>query len=117
MWIERVARWRESGQSAKEFSASMGLNVWTLRKWSDRLRREASSDGPGSEKRAASQKPSRSKPPVGPLSFVEVVTQPVAGGHSAGHFEIVLPTGVIVRIPEQFDAQALDRVLAAARGS
>ena len=35
-WMDRVARWRESGQSAKEFETSMSLNVWMLRNWSVR---------------------------------------------------------------------------------
>ena len=115
--MERVARWRESGQSAREFAASTGLNVWTLRKWSDRLRREPSSESSRPEKQATARKASSSKPPVSPLSFVEVVTQRVAGQSPEERFEIVLRTGVIVRIPARFEPQALERVLSAARGS
>ena len=113
VWMERVARWRDSGQSAKEFAASQGLNVWTLRKWSDRLRRENSSSSTSLHGATAAQKPRSPKTGVGPLSFVEVVTSPVGGHTLENGFEVVLPSGVIVRIPTRFEPEGLQRVLAA----
>jgi hypothetical protein len=42
-WKKRVASWRASGQTAEEFSKGRPWSLSTLRWWSSRLRREASS--------------------------------------------------------------------------
>ena len=38
-WSERVAEWRESGQTAREFSAGRGFSDGGLRHWAYRLKR------------------------------------------------------------------------------
>lgn len=42
-WKKRVASWRASGQTAEEFSKGRPWSLSTLRWWSSRLGREASS--------------------------------------------------------------------------
>ena len=42
-WKKRVASWRASGQTAEEFSNGRPWSLSTLRWWSSRLGREASS--------------------------------------------------------------------------
>lgn len=121
VWEKRVERWRNSGQSAEEFAASMGFNVWTLRKWSERLRRERAA-GPDVQLDKGAQQPKgtgtrRPAAPAGavrPLAFVEVLPGgPAAAGAPSPAFEIVLRSGVTVRVPARFEPQALAQVLAA----
>lgn len=91
-WSKRVARWRSSGLTASEFARRYGLNVTTLRCWSSRLGRS-----PREESSAS----------LSPLTFVEM-TGAVAGREPV---EIALPSGVRLRVPHDFDAGALARVL------
>lgn len=37
VWAKRVERWRESGLTAKEYAAEVGLNPNTLTHWGSRL--------------------------------------------------------------------------------
>ena len=41
-WRKRVQRWKDSGLTAREFAAEVGLNFHTLRYWSSRLQPEKS---------------------------------------------------------------------------
>ena len=120
VWEERVERWRRSGQSAHEFSAQMGFNAWTLRKWSDRLRRERAADAAVREQGAAAarqptaaRRARASQSAVAPLAFVEVLASSASASAPGQLLEIVLRSGVIVRVPDRFEPQALGRVLAA----
>jgi hypothetical protein len=40
IWVERVARWRESGRTAAEFATAEGLKVDRLRHWGWRFDNE-----------------------------------------------------------------------------
>ena len=99
-WAKRVERWVDSGLTAKEFAAEAGLNPSTLSYWKWRLR----------AKRPARARQARAKSArgqVSPLSFVEVARAAAA----AEPFEIELGSGVRVRVPGSFDAEALSRLL------
>ena len=98
-WAKRVERWMDSGLTAKEFAAEAGLNPSTLSYWKWRLR----------AKRTAKRRPATksARRAMSPLSFVEV-TKAVA---AAEPFEIELGSGVRVRVPGSFDADALSRLL------
>ena len=104
VWTKRVERWRESGLSANEFAAELGVNAATLAQWKYRLAAEA---------RAAM--PSEVTLAPAALSFVEVnaEAEPVAAERSAAQstFDVVLLNGITVRVPSQFDAAALRRVV------
>jgi hypothetical protein len=40
VWIKRVERWRETGLTAREFAAEVGIDPMALSRWSWRLRAE-----------------------------------------------------------------------------
>lgn len=45
-WLERVREWRESGQSAEDFSVGRGFAANSLRQWSSLLRRRGLQEAP-----------------------------------------------------------------------
>ena len=94
-WQKRVARWQDSGLSADEFAAEIGVNAGTLRQWKYTLNRMAR----GSARR---------KPMVDVASFVEVQNAPAA---SASTFQLELGGDRRLHIPANFDAVALGRLL------
>jgi len=93
-WSGLVARWRSSGTTAREFSQSQGLSPHTLRWWSwqlgARARREKETAGPG-------------------LGWVELPVARVA----IAPLVVVLGEGVEVRVPVDFDAPTLVRLVRA----
>jgi transposase-like protein len=46
-WTERVRQWRESGQTASDFSQGKGFEPSTLRFWASQLRHRVPSPDPG----------------------------------------------------------------------
>lgn len=115
VWAKRVERWRESGLTAKEYAAEVGVNANTLSHWGWRLRGEEGR--PKKRRRRAEGVPAR-------LDWVEVVapdsangspaseTEVTPGARSGGWFELVVGRGRVVRVPTDFDREALDRLLA-----
>jgi hypothetical protein len=102
-WAKRVERWRDSGLTAAEFAAELGINAHSLSWWKWRLAAKPAKRGPA--RRSSSRRPQISSVPS-PLTFLEM-TPPVQGEA----LEIVLPTGVRIRVPSDFDAAALGRLL------
>ena len=95
-WTEHDARTAlaalaRSRKSVSTFAAEHGLDPQRLYSWRRRLG--------GAE----------------PTTFRELIVRPsheVSSSVSAGsRFEIVLPSGVVVRVPESFDSAALERLL------
>jgi lambda repressor-like predicted transcriptional regulator len=89
-WQQRVARWRRSGQTAREFSAAEGLHPSTLRWWSSALKREA----PRAE-------------------FIEVAVPAVAPAPAVSTIEVLIRDQVRMRVCGEFDPALLRRVVAA----
>ena len=109
IWAKRVERWRDSGLSVKEFARELGVNHNTLAGWRYRLRVEEAQSS------ATSKHADESTPRSGARSderkaieFVELVRAPAA----EQRFEIVAASGWTVRVPAQFDGEALGRLLA-----
>jgi hypothetical protein len=98
-WQKRIERWNDSGLNAEQFAAEMGINAGTLRHWKYFLGKQASG--------AAAP---RAKRPIATTSLVEV--QPVVAATSSSAFELELGAERKLRIPPQFDASALERLLA-----
>jgi len=98
-WLKRVERWRDSGLSAKEYAAETGLKASTLSYWKWRLKSEA---------KPAPRSTGRKQPQGRSLPFIEVA----AGAIATSRFEVELAHGVIVRMPMDFDSEALGRLLA-----
>ena len=104
-WAKRVERWKDSGLTAAEYAAETGIKAHSLSWWKWRLGSEASKRppegrGPAKRRRAPA------RPPISPLTFVEVAAPP-----SAEPLEVVLASSVRVRVPASFDAGALGRLL------
>lgn len=95
-WAKRVERWRDSGMSAEQFAAELGINAGTLKFWKYKL------SLPAGEKRL--RKETRK-----PLPLVELRTVPVV---QAAAFDLEVRGGRRVHVPAGFDADALKRLLA-----
>jgi hypothetical protein len=91
----RVAQWSSSGLTGGEFARRAGVSEGSLRWWKWRLASEA---GNGATKQPSAE--------VAPLTFVEMTS---AVPHEP--LEVVLTTGVRIRVPVDFDAGSIDRLL------
>jgi hypothetical protein len=98
-WQKRVERWRDSGLPADQFAAELGINAGTLRFWGYKLNKAKLEGGAGVA-------PPKKKRSVRVPSFVEVRTTT-----SAAAFEIELGNGRRLRVPTEFDVDALGRLL------
>jgi transposase len=100
-WSRLVRRWRRSGQTAREFAAGAGINPGTLVYWASRLKRE----GSGTEQQGVDRHDSKGEGKRG--RFVELIAGPI----EERRFEIELVDGRRLRVPPDFDAAALGRLL------
>jgi len=99
-WRERVRHWKTSGQTAVEFAAREGVQAKTLQHWSWQLAREARGAVPKRELSRA--------------DFVEVISPRVAQALAAPRvlptaraFEVTLPNGARVTVPQAFNSTAM----------
>ena len=106
-WARRVQRWRRSGQTTREFAASIGVKPTTLAYWAWRLKREARDAPPPAGGRAPASGVASAPP------FVEVLVD----GPAPGGFVLELGDGRRLRIPAGFEAAALTRLLAVLEGA
>ena len=98
-WAKRVERWKDSGLSAAEFGTEIGVSPKALSWWKWQL-------GKVEQRRPTRRRPKPRKVSLSPMTFVEM-SAPAHGGA----LEIVLPSGVRVRVPTPVDGDALGRVL------
>jgi hypothetical protein len=98
-WQARVERWVASGLTAAELATEIGVNPRTLTYWKWRLSAVA---------KAAALKPGRPRATSRP-SFVEFVAGAGVPAPADGSdaLEVILADGIRVRVPAQFDANAL----------
>lgn len=120
VWEKRVGRWRDSGLSAREFAAEIGVNAQTLAHWAWQL-------GRGEPRRASSASPRR-RPrtiapvaaPPSPVAWLEVVADEGGdrreGVASTPALELVLRADRMIRVPVGFDAESLRRLIAVVEG-
>jgi hypothetical protein len=104
VWRQRVEEWKSSGLTAKEYAAKAGVDPGTLAHWKWQF---------GAEARA------RGAPAPSP-AIVEVVAASSVGWDAAGScrepIELVLASGMRIRLPPDFEAAALRRVLDTVEG-
>ena len=92
-WRDTIAAWKESGQSVRAFCAARGVSEATFF-----ARRRGL---------ASPERPRRPEAPPRPPSFapVRIIPGPIA--------EVVLPSGLVVRVPIGADPAAVARLVAA----
>jgi hypothetical protein len=93
-WRDTITAWKASGQSVRAFCAARGLNEGTFYA----QRRELADRVP----------PTTSDTPSGPpptFAAVRVIPDPTV--------EVVLPTGVVLRVPARADPAAVARLVVA----
>lgn len=99
-WSEAIAEWRASGLAAEEFCRRRGLVMSTFQWWRWRLGRSTSDEPPGA---------------VPGFAAVRVVGADAGGGLEHGRsgeaLELLLPSGVRLRVPAGFDEQTVAGVL------
>jgi transposase-like protein len=131
VWLKRVERLADSGLTAKEFAAEIGVNANTLAGWRWRLGQgEQAQKGPArlgivaapedeSGERASAVGDRRTQEvttipetePIAPMKFVELTRKTAAVPTQVAPFEIVLGSGRVVRVPGGFDAAELARLV------
>jgi len=100
-WQKRIERWNDSGLSAEQFAAELGINAGTLRHLKSFLGKQG--------RRTVSARP----PMASAWTLVEVRASDVATATvSPFEFELELGANRKLRIPPQFDVEALERLLA-----
>lgn len=96
VWAPRIEEQESSGLSVAAFAEKIGVSVYSLRYWKAKLRRENGGS------------PSKASTETAP-TFVEVSSGLLS--QSTDTLEIVLEDGIMIRVPPDFDEDALDRVL------
>jgi hypothetical protein len=102
-WQRLLGEWEQSGLSQAEFCRRRGLRAVNLAWWKRRLR------GSPGRPRGGRQRVTRS---AGHAAFVELAlpSHPVRGGLG---YELVLPSGVGLRLPADFDPERVARLVQA----
>ena len=95
-WRDLIARWGASGQTVAAFCAAHRVSQATFHSWRQRLA-------------ARNQRPTTLALPAPTFAPVRVVPGPTA--------EVILPTGLIVRVPVGADPAAVARLVAALGGA
>lgn len=105
-----VARWKDSGLTAKEFAAEAGLKASTLYNWSAQLSAAARKHSEHRGENAAQPRQSATPSP-------HIIELPVAAVTSAPAMIELLLGAVRVRVPPGVDEVTLTRVLRALAGA
>jgi hypothetical protein len=98
-WRKRVERWKDSGLTAQQYAAELGIKASTLQFWKYTLSKPAPEQRP---------KPARARESDARLPLVELQAVVMA---STSMFELELNGGRRLRIPSGFDAPSLERLL------
>lgn len=103
-WRKRVQRWKESGLSAKDFAAEVGINAGTLQVWRSKLKHDDA---------APTRRPRRSPSAAILSSLIEVRAPTVAMPQVDQRFEIELANGRRIRVGRGFDVASLRSLVTA----
>jgi hypothetical protein len=110
-WRDRSEDWESSGQTQADFCAERGLSLPAFRWWRWKLKQE----GSGSTSSLVREEGNGMR--LVPVRVVDAKAQsptPVSSsvsGPPASAFEVLLESGTCIRVPGDFDAEALSRLL------
>lgn len=107
-WHGILQECERSGLSQRAFCRQRKINAGTLAWWKRQLRR-GDVVRPGSTQRGADGR-ARRRSSAARGGFVEVR---LGDGAKAGGYEVVVSDGRVIRVPGDFDAQSLSRLIAA----
>ena len=107
VWAKRVERWKDSGLTAKEFAAELDVSASSLTFWKWKLGRLASG---APEKPRVRRKPRGESSAHAGANFLQLVPT-TAARDTSGSFEIVFASGVVLRVPHDFDDSTLPRLV------
>jgi hypothetical protein len=113
-WAKRVERWNDSGLSGREYAAELGISSAALKWWKWKLSSTPASARTEPKGHQSSGSRSARKKTVPRLTFVEVKSAGAdkpAPALTSTPIEIVLRSGVQLRVTVGFDAPTLERVL------
>jgi hypothetical protein len=106
-WAKRVERWRDSGLTAKEFAAELNVSANSLTFWKWKLRQlESQTSAPPRPVRKRVAKHQDATP-----TFLQLVPTPASSSCGVSHIEVLLPRGIVIRVPMDFDESALLRLV------
>ena len=106
-WRQLLQQWQRSGLTLAAFARNAGVTPGALSYWRRRF-----ADEPTPPPR---DEPALSFVPVTLTDAAALATPPGAPA-TAASFEIALPDGIALRVPSDFDADALRRLIATLRG-
>jgi len=123
-WEEVVRRWKEGGQSVREYCRTEGLRESAFYFWRRTLARRSRRAGAEKKPRPnacettpASRSLKRASPPRRPMaSFLPVRVVDDGAAEATGGVEIILARGRTVRVRSGFERQTLVAVLAVLEG-
>jgi hypothetical protein len=107
VWRERIERWKIGGLTGKEFAEKEGLSARSLSWWSWRLHRRAGATTAEAKRRG---RPRGKRGPASRVSFLPVVVRATRSTEAPTAMEVVLSSGVRVRIWPGFDESTLLRI-------
>ncbi len=106
IWRQRIERHRRSKQTVRDFCAQAGISEPSFYAWRSELARRDSETGQPA--RSKPKAPRRTASPTPRFLPVTIAGSPGAG--IALHVEVVLPSGLLIRVPAH-DTAALRMVI------
>jgi hypothetical protein len=106
-WARRVQGWQESGQTAEQYGAQIGVKARTLTYWKWLLRKEAQGEPRAWPRKQKERALTGNAAP----EFVEI-----RAGSADARFALELRDGRRLLVPDSFDTDGLRRLLAVLEG-
>ncbi len=106
-WRRLVGEWRESGLTQAAFCRGRGVAVASFRWWKWKLGLPGRLPAEG----RVQDRPAGALPAFVPVRIVERSPRP-GPDPTGGGFAIELPGGLVLRVPADFEAESLARLLA-----
>ena len=104
-WAKRVERWQDSGLTAKQFAAELDVSPSSLTFWKWKLRQTATREA---SRRSHTSGVSQVRADT-PAKFLQLVPASETSTESA--LDVVLSSGVVLRITKGFDESTFVRVV------